>query len=455
LEKKLTSSTAADLHHVRGGEYFREAVARELIQRFGAEAVYTGGLRVYTTLDRRLQQIAEETMVSRLSRGPRPGREPLEGGLVAIEPSTGFVKALVGGRDFAATPFNRAIDAKRQPGSAFKPFIWAMALESGYVPSTTLEGLDEPIETPQGPWLPGGEHETSSVRLRDALVISSNRAAAHLLKDVGIRRTVDLVHRFGITSAMPQVPSLALGTGEVSLFELTAAYSVFANRGLWRQPTMIRRVLDRYGREIYRAPNTERPVVSEATAFLMTSMMADVINRGTANSARASGFKFAAAGKTGTSQSYADAWFVGYTPHLVTGVWFGHDKPQTIMNRGFASIIAVPAWARFMAAAHKGLKDEWFAMPASLTKVKLCRLSGQLATDRCRLPVIDPPTYDPDNPLMPPMSIVRDGGVYEELRHVSRLPPPCLLPHGDAVQSYPDTNGEFNTAATPPDFGGR
>jgi penicillin-binding protein 1A len=430
-----------DLHSARGAAYFRDAVARELLTRFGPEAVYTGGLRVYTTLDRRLQQIAEETMASRLSRQPRAGREPLQGALVAIEPATGFVKAIVGGRDFRESPFNRAIDAKRQPGSAFKPFIFAMALESGYAPSTTLDGLNEPIETPQGPWLPGGEHEMASVRLRDALVLSSNRAAAHLLKDVGIRRTVDLVHRFGVTSEMPNVPSLALGTGEMSLLELTSAYSVFANRGMWRQPTLIRRVLDRYGREIYRAPTTERPVISEATAYLMTSMMADVIARGTAATARTNGVRFAAAGKTGTSQAYADAWFVGYTPRLVTGVWFGYDKPQTIMNRGFASVIAVPVWARFMAAAHQDLPDTWFPMPGSLTTVKLCRLSGQLATDRCHLPVVDPPAQEPENPIMPSIATVREGGVYDELRHVTRMPEPCSLPHTD-TPTWPPLHAE-------------
>ena len=431
-----------DLHRIRGAEYFRDAVARELIRRFGSEAVYTGGLRVYTTLDRSLQRLAEETMAARLSRGPRPGREPLQGALVAIDPRTGHVKAIVGGRDFAESPFNRAIDAKRQPGSAFKPFIFATALESGYAPSTTLDGLDEPIPTAQGPWLPGGEHETSSVRLRDALVLSSNRAAAHLLKDVGITQTVDLVHRFGVTSEMPTVPSLALGTGEMSLFELTSAYTVFANRGRWRHPSLIRRVVDRYGRELYRAPGTERQVITEATAYLMTSMMADVIARGTAANARSSGVKFSAAGKTGTSQSYADAWFVGYTPRLVTGVWFGYDHPQTIMNRGFASVIAVPVWGRFMAAAHKDLDTAWFEMPGSLTKVTLCRLSGQLATDRCHLPVMDPPQYDAENPLMPAVATVREGGVYEELRLVTRMPQPCMLPHTDAAlyDQYEDHN---------------
>lgn len=427
-------SETVNLHRTRGGEYFRDAVARELIQRFGADAVYTGGLRVYTTMDRRLQLAAEESIAARLEHATRTNRDGLEGALVAIEPRTGFVKALVGGHDFRGTPFNRAIDARRQPGSAFKPFIWAMALESGYAPSTMISGLDVPIDTPQGPWLPGGEHETAEARLRDALVVSSNRAAAHLLKEVGIRRTMDLVHRFGISSQMPAVPSLALGTGEVSLLELTAAYGVFANRGLWRQPLFIRRVVDRQGRVIYRAPNAERPVISEATAFVMSSMLSDVVRRGTASNARAHGFKLPAAGKTGTSQAYADAWFVGYTPHLVTGVWFGYDKPQTIMKRGYASVVAVPAWARFMAAAHDGRKSDWFPMPGSLTQVRLCRLSGQHATDRCHLPVVEPPRYDPDNPLVFATSTVREGGVYDELRQVTRMPEPCALPHGEVLQ---------------------
>lgn len=435
---KADASGVTDPRHVRGAEYFCDAVARELLERFGSEAVYTGGLRVYTTLDRRLQAIAEDVMASRLKGTPRSGSEPLQGALVAIEPSTGYVKAIVGGRDFRESQFNRAIDAKRQPGSAFKPFIFAEALQSGFSPSTLLEGLDEPILTQEGPWLPHGEHEASSVRLRDALVSSSNRAAAHLLQQVGMHRTLDLVSRFGITSQMPAVPSLALGTGEVSLIELTAAYGVFANRGVWRSPTTIRRVLDRYGRELYRAPETERPVISEATAYLMTSMMADVLNRGTGMTARMTGFGLQAAGKTGTSNDYTDAWFVGYTPQIVTGVWIGYDKPQMIMDRGFASIVAVPAWARFMIAATRGARDEWFEMPGSLVKVKLCRISGLLATDRCHLPVLEMPGHDANNPDAVATSgrMFKLGGVFEELRSVGHLPETCPLLHGEAESLY-------------------
>lgn len=437
-------SGVPDPRHTRGAEYFRDTVSRELIERFGADAVYTGGLRVYTTLDRRLQAIAEEVVASRLNRMPSRGglHEPLQGALVAIEPGTGYVRAIVGGRDFHESPFNRAIDAKRQPGSAFKPFIFAMALESGFSPSTRLDGLDQPIETAEGPWLPGGEHEIESFRLRDALVVSSNHAAAHLLQTVGVRRTLDLVSRFGISSPMPNVPSVALGTGEMSLVELTSAYGVFANRGVWRMPTTIRRVVDRDGREIYRAPETERPVISEATAYLMTSMMADVVDRGTATTARAVGFRMRAAGKTGTSSDYTDAWFVGYTPRLVAGVWFGYDTPRTIMNRGFAAVVAVPAWARFMMGATSGASDEWFEMPGSLVKLNLCRISGLLATDRCHLPVIESAPYDSRNQdiLTASATIVREGGVYEELRHITRMPEPCPLLHGapDLMRSYVD-----------------
>ena len=427
-----------DLHSpdaVRSREagYFREVISRELLERFGADAVYTGGLRVYTTLDPRLQALAEEAVVSRLRTIPpqRGVSEPLQGALVAIEPNTGFVRAIVGGRDFGESPFNRATEARRQPGSAFKPFIYATALESGLMPSSELEGLDQPIDTWEGPWLPAGDHEASRVRLRDALALSSNRAAAHLLQDVGLRRTLDLVSRFGIASPMPMVPSVALGTGEVTLMELTSAYGVFANHGVWTQPTVIRRVEDRAGHEIYRAKSSERQVISKETAYLMTSMMADVVSRGTATTARSAGFVRKAAGKTGTSNDYTDAWFIGYTPEIVTGVWFGYDTPHAIMRRGFAGVVAVPAWARFMTAATSGGTEKWFERPGSLVPVKLCRISGMLATDRCHLPVLDTMLENPGDPNTGAQTVVQEGGVYEDLRYVGRMPEICPLTHGD------------------------
>jgi 1A family penicillin-binding protein len=429
------ASRAADLSYAPGAEYFRDAVTRELVERFGVEATFAGGLRVYTTLDQGLQRAAEE--VSRLPRVRAPDGRPLQAALVAIDPATGFVKAMVGGRDFRESPFNRAIDARRQPGSTFKPFIFARALEMGLSPSSRLDNLDVPILTTEGPWLPHDHHDTSTLRLRDALVQSSNRAAAHLLQQVGVYSTLNLVERFGIRSALPAVPSLALGTGEVSLFELTSAYGVFANHGVWREPTTIRRVEDRHGRVLYRAAGVERRVISEATAYQMTSMMADVLNRGTATAARLNGFKLQAAGKTGTSDGYTDAWFVGYTPHLVAGVWFGFDHPRMIMNRGFAGLVAVPPWARFMIAATRHDQNDWFEMPGTLTKVRLCKISGLLATDRCHLPVIE--DADPEaaqfDPLVGGASILKEGGTFEDIREIARLPVPCHLDHQDPAVS--------------------
>ena len=427
------SSRTADLRHVSGAEYFRDAVTRELVERFGAQATFSGGLRVYTTLDRKLQGVAEE--VGRLSRLRTPDGQPLQTALVAIEPTTGFVKAIVGGRDFRESPFNRALDARRQPGSTFKPFIYARALESGLSPSSRIDNLNLPIPTAEGPWLPRDHDAMPTLRLREALVQSSNRAAAHLLQQVGVESTLNLVAQFGITSALPAVPSLALGTGEVSLFELTSAYGVFANRGVWRKPTTIRRVEDRHGRVIYRASGEERRVISDASAYQMTSMMADVLNRGTATAARGTGFNLQAAGKTGTSDGFTDAWFVGYTPHLVTGVWFGFDHPRMIMNRGFAGLVAVPPWARFMIAATRHDRNDWFDMPGTLTKVRLCKISGLLATDRCHLPVVEEPDpeAEPVDPLLDAATIVKEGGTYEDLRRVENLPPPCHLHHSDTV----------------------
>jgi membrane carboxypeptidase/penicillin-binding protein len=216
------------------------------------------------------------------------------------------------------------------------------------------------------------------------LKISSNRAAAQLLQQVGLSVTEYYAQRLGIESELPQVASLALGTGGVTLLELTAAYGVFANQGIAVAPHLVARVEDREGRTLWEARPARRRAVTETTAFLMSSMLADVIQSGTATSVRATGFRLPAAGKTGTTDDYADAWFVGYTPRLVAGVWFGMDRPSPIMSRGFASVVAAPAWGRFMKAATAGDPVSWYNAPQDVTKVAICRLSGKLATDACR-----------------------------------------------------------------------
>jgi 1A family penicillin-binding protein len=375
------------------GQYFKEAVRRELVEQFGWERVYEGGLKVYTTVDLEMQKAAEaevaraidEIEKRQLKRGKKPaaGADPLQAALVSLDPHTGEVRAMVGGRRFDDSSFNRAMQARRQPGSAFKPLIYAAALERGYTPATLIGGLDTPIMTLQGAWVPEDGHSNStSMTMRSALRISSNRAAVQMLQQVGIAPTVRYAERLGL-GVQPGVPSLALGSGEVTLLSLTTAYAAFANQGMLPTPTLIRRVETTDGKVLYTASIRQERAVSEATAFLMTSMLADVINMGTAWPARRVGFMLPAAGKTGTTNDYKDAWFVGYTPHLATGVWVGYDQPRTIIGNGYAAELAVPMWGRFMAAATKGDKPDWFRAPPTITSASICRLSGKLATGGC------------------------------------------------------------------------
>ena len=359
------------------------------MQRFGAESVLKGGLRIYTTIDMTMQRHAEEAIAARLSQLDKTNN--LEAALVAIDPRTGHVLALVGGRDFHTSSFNRAMQAKRQPGSAFKPLLFAAAIEQGFTPSSQVTGMDTPIHTAQGDWLPSGEHEATSYTLRQALTVSSNRAAARVMQLVGIPTTQSYARRLGISSPMPAVPSLALGTGEVTLLDLTSAYGAFANKGIIAPHTLITRIEDRNGNLLWESSLDHHPyrAVRPGTAYLMSSMMADVMNRGTASRARTEGFKLPAAGKTGTTDDYGDAWFVGYTPNLVAGVWFGYDEKKKIMNRGFAGTIAVPAWARFMKKATEGSSPDWFEIPSDVERVAVCRKSGMRASAECRLAVSD------------------------------------------------------------------
>ncbi len=386
--------------HESSGLYFKEQVRRELVERFGWQRVYQGGLRVYTTIDAALQRSAEVLVEKGLSdiehrsgyKHPRRGATPikegtlpeyLQGALVAIDPTTGYVRAMVGGRNFDESRFNRATQAKRQAGSAFKPFVYATALEAGYSPASVITNLNDPIATPQGGWVPEDEHSTAdSMTLRTALRTSSNRAAVQLLNGVGIKNAVGYAERLNV-GTMPSVPSLALGAGEVTLMSLTAAYGAFADEGTVRQPVLIRRVEDRDGKVLYQDAGKSHRAVSESTAFLMSSMLSDVINAGTAYRARQAGFVLPAAGKTGTTNDYVDAWFVGFTPHLVTGVWIGFDQPTTIISNGYAGDLAVPVWASFMKVATKTDKPDWFQRPANIVTLNVCRVSGKLPNGGC------------------------------------------------------------------------
>jgi 1A family penicillin-binding protein len=388
------------------GQYFKEQVRRELVDRFGWGRVASGGLRVYTTIDPAMQQAAERSLeaglvtIEKRSRykhqtraqfltevggvvkeGVRPPY--LQGGVVAMDPRSGEVRVMVGGRTFTESRFNRAVQARRQPGSAFKPFIYAAALESGLTPASLITGLDEPVETPQGGWMPEDEHlDSSEMTVRTALRTSSNRAAVRAFQTVGLEKEMIAIDRLQF-GAIPRVPSIALGSGEVTLQQLTAAYATFANGGQLPKPFLVRRVEDREGEVLYQATPQLTPAFSPTTAFLMASMLTDVVNAGTGYRARADGFVLPAAGKTGTTNDYVDAWFVGFTPSLVAGVWVGFDQPQTIASAGYAGDLAVPMWADFMKAATKGDKPVWLKPPADVISVQICRMSGRRPSSNC------------------------------------------------------------------------
>ncbi len=382
------------------GGYFKEEVRRRLVDGFGADAVYQDGLHVYTTLVPDLQRAAEAATTNGLHRietQPRfPARETgdgpsaphrLQAALLALDPQTGAVRAIVGGRSFAESPFNRATQARRQPGSAFKPFLYAAAIDMGITPVTRLTDLDRPTRTAQGEWLPDDSTTASVLTVRAALRLSSNRAAVRLLELTGIERTVDYADRFAL-GPQPRVPSVALGSGTVTLEALTAAYATFANQGVVPRPTYIRRVERDDGEVVFNVDVDEAAAgtqaVKPATAFIVANLLRDVVDAGTGNRVRREGFAAPAAGKTGTTDEYKDAWFVGFTPELVAGVWIGFDQPEMIMPSGYASDLAAPVWAQFMTAAVTDEPGQWLEQPADVVAVEVCALSGALARDACR-----------------------------------------------------------------------
>jgi 1A family penicillin-binding protein len=401
------------------GSYFKEEIRRKLVDMFGWEAVYEQGLRVYSTIDPAMQRAAQEAVELGAQRiearpnyrharrnevlasaaaaaGSSAAPDYLQGALIAMDPRTGEVRALVGGRDFSASSFNRGTQARRQPGSAFKPIVYAAALDQGLTASAVLDNLDQPYPGAQGAWLPADGHDTAtSLTVRAALQMSSNRAAIRVLDSIGIDRTVEYAGRLGL-GPQPAVPSLALGSGSVTLQDLTAAYAAFANKGVVPQPTFIRRVTDSAGTVLFetRTPHGQEspPAIKDSTAFIMASLLRGVVDSGTGAGVRREGFLGLAAGKTGTTNEYKDAWFIGFTPDLIAGVWLGFDDPQTIISGGYASDVAVPVWARFMTSVFGSRPPvSWLRQPPDVVSVEICALTGMVAVERCR-------QQDPEGP---------------------------------------------------------
>ncbi len=393
--------------------YYVEWVRQQLEAKFG-ERIYEEGMRVYTSLDLELQGAAERALERQLkaveggAAGPFPHRtfeqllasaaadEPapgsvtpyLQGAFIVLDPRSGAVRAMVGGRDFDDSKFNRATQALRQPGSTFKPIVYATAIQSGRAPSYILD--DAPVELPQvagDTWQPRNydlKFEGPMI-LRRALYQSRNMPAIRLGMELGEQSVVDMARKFGITTPIPEYPSIHIGSADVYPLQMVAAYSTFANLG-WRvSPIAILRVDDAKGKELWKPEIVREQVLTPEESWLMVDMMKDVLRRGSAAGAVANtGFNLPAGGKTGTTNDYTDVWFIGYTADLVAGVWMGFDKPQKIMPNAQGGRLAAPAWAQFMIEAYqrKPAPPDW-PRPSSLVSRQVDELTGLLANPGC------------------------------------------------------------------------
>lgn len=369
--------------------YFTEMIRRDLEEKFGANLLYRGGIVVETTLNLDMQREATGAVSKGIEqfekRHPeRAGDVPVQAAFIALDPAGGEIKAMVGGRDFTTSPYNRATQARRQPGSAFKPVLYAAALESGIPPTETLS--DSPFEVKlrgSPPYIPvnyTGEYH-GPVTMRQALEHSMNAASVDLLLKIGYQPVIDMAARLGITTQFKPYPTLALGVFDVSLLEMVSAYGTFANRGILVKPHMIRRVLDRQGQILWENHPELSDAISPEIAYLTTSLLEGVVQRGTGRKAASLGLPLA--GKTGTTDDYRDAWFIGFSPRLAAGAWVGYDIPESMGHGETGAVAALPIWISFMREAAAGAAKDDFEIPDGIEIVEIDPESGLLAGPDC------------------------------------------------------------------------
>jgi penicillin-binding protein 1B len=379
----------------REARYFLDALRRQLPDFYDAEMLVSQGLEIYSTLDIRLQLAAARAVREELAaleeRHPRlraEGPARLQACVVALRPQTGEVLALVGGRSYAESQFDRCSQARRQAGSAFKPFVLAAALErDGHGPvitlASTLDDTPFQVDTPSGPWRPVNFDREfhGAVPVREAMERSLNVPLARLAQRVGIERVAEAARRMGIESPLPAVPSLALGAADVTPLELARAYATLANGGIRPQIRTFEDVVDPAGHTVERQPIGFERVIDAGTAFLVTSVLEGVVERGTARAVRAAGIVGPLAGKTGTTDDERDAWFVGFSPELVAAVWIGFDEPRSL---GLPSTqIALPLWIRFVREATGGRVRGAFLPPGDVEELEVHPRTGALALAGC------------------------------------------------------------------------
>ena len=417
-------------------EYVRRVMEKE-DDHLGVN-IYRDGLKIYTTLDTRLQDIAEKSLMKSIKRNQDKLNERLfndeeefsqlayhsiypidtvkmmmegdsilyedlrnkllvQGAFIALDPTTGAILAMIGGRPDYHDQYNRAVQAKRQPGSVFKPFVYTTAIDNGY--PVTKQLLNQPLvlrvlnaEGEWEKWMPRNYDGTTSglTTLREGIRKSVNLIAIRVVKElVPAREVKAMAERMGLTTNIRAVDAIALGTSEVYLLDVVNAYSAFANKGVLNQPFGISKVEDRYGNTIKEYYPIREEVLREESAYVMTTMLQTVMDAGTGGSARwRHNFYHPAGGKTGTTQNWTDAWFVGFSKQLAAGVWVGVDDPQVSLGESQdGSRAALPAWARFMTAAHDtlGLTQKKFERPDGVINVEICSLTKDKPTNLCPL----------------------------------------------------------------------
>jgi len=448
------------------GSYYVERVWRELEEQVG-ERFYTAGLRVYTAYDP-VAQAAAESELSRQAAAIESGafgafRHPsyasargkddasgtryLQGAAVIMDARSGEVKALVGGRDYEDSNFDRIFQAVRQPGSAFKPFVYLAALENGIAPTRRIEDAPLRVQLSRGSsWSPRNYTGTfdGPITVRDALTRSKNVVTVKLAQEVGMGRVADEARKLGITTPVPNNPAVSLGSAEVRPIELVGAYAAFANGGESVVPHLVRRVESRDGQVLWEAEYPTEQVVEPAEAFVLTSMLRDVVDRGTGTPVRAAGFRAPVAGKTGTTNAATDVWFVGYTPDMVAAVWFGFDRPQTIVRGASGGTLAAPVWGRMMQRVYAGRRPppEW-SPPRGVVAETVDRATGLAVAEGCPA---RGPTYTEyfvnSRPAAQPCNL---GGAYPPVamdtawRDEEWGSPEVMLPSDDGFN--PDTVG--------------
>lgn len=386
-ERQARGTTLSITAHPRAvdarGGYAKDFLRAQFRERVGED--HPADWQVHTTFLPAVQAAAEAAVARGLGRLGVPN---LQAALVAMDPRTGDLLAMVGGDDVTRSPFNRAVRSRRQPGSAFKPFVYAAALSSGMSPVTVLHDLrGVTVTANEEEWAPrnSGDEAPDEQTLREALFTSNNQAAVALQQQVGSGKVLAVARGLGMRD-LPDVPSLALGTGLVTPLELTAAFAAFPNGGYAVEPRAILDAVDADGDVAFRTAPVSRRVLPDAVAFQTLSMLRDVIERGTGSSARSLGVRVPAGGKTGTTDDFKDAWFVGFTSSVVVGVWVGFDQPATIDDEGYGARIALPIWADFVRRTERLLPARDFEPPFDLDELELCRITF-------RRPVADCPRY--------------------------------------------------------------